>query len=80
MKYKFTLARKRALKKARNKRMRTFKKAYPVGSVMMLDVGKPKGHYQFVRKTKYGWEKANIPRRLIKAGWKKIKKGYVLRP
>ena len=49
----------------------------PVGSYVMLDVGKKKGHYQFAQKTKYGWNKVEAPRRLLKAGWKQDGKGYV---
>jgi len=56
------------------------KKKYPIGTYMMLDVGKPKGHYQFVQKTKYGWKKVKAPKRLLQAGWKKEGLGYVYKP
>jgi hypothetical protein len=55
-------------------------KRYPVGTYMMLDVGRPKRHYQFVQKKKYGWKKVKAPARLLGAGWKREGKGYVRRP
>lgn len=94
-KYVFTAERKKALKKARKKwkkmspktrriampsRVAKPKKVYPVGTYMMLDVGRKGHHYQFVKKTKYGWKKAKAPKRLLKAGWKRETKGYVQSP
>jgi hypothetical protein len=49
----------------------------PVGSYVMLDIGKKKGHYQFAQKTKYGWNKVEAPKKLLRAGWQETKKGYV---
>ncbi|MHA1865894.1 MAG: hypothetical protein ACTSWZ_05235 [Candidatus Heimdallarchaeaceae archaeon] len=93
-KYRFTKARRKALEKARRKWMsmtpaqrrrvmpsRTkAKKKYPIGTYMMLDVGRKGYHYQFVKKVKHGWKKVKAPRRLLKAGWVREGKGYVLRP
>jgi len=62
------------------------RKIYPVGQHMLLDIGKPKGHYRFVRKTKWGWKGAKPPKRFLEAGWKEVThrgrkvKGYVLAP
>ena len=53
------------------------KRRYPIGSYIMLDVGKPKGHYQFVKKVKYGWKKARPPKSIRKFQVEG-KKGYVL--
>ena len=70
-KYVFTKARRLALEKARKKWMsmspaeRRKKmparnphptKRYPVGSILTLDVGRPKHHYLHVQKLKYGWK------------------------
>jgi len=93
--YVFTKARKTALKKARKKwkgmsgisrrkampsRVKTPKKIHPVGTYMMLDIGRKGKHYQFVQKTKYGWKRVKAPQRLLKAGWKRENKGYVREP
>jgi len=48
-----------------------------LGSYFMLDVGRPKHHYIFVQKIKYGWRKAKPPKRLLRAGWKVDKRGLV---
>jgi len=94
MAYRFTKARKKALLKARRKWMRMSptarqkampaktvpKKIYPIGQYMMIDVGKPGRHYVFVQKTRYGWRKVKAPRKLLKAGWKKVNKGLVYSP
>jgi len=68
----------KARRKAMPPRVKRPRKVYPVGQYMMLDVGKPGGHYQFVRKTRYGWKKVKAPKRLLN-GWKRVKKGYVIK-
>lgn len=89
-----TKAQRAAIKKARAKWMGMSKvarrkampaktkprKVYPVGKKLMIDVGRPGGHYQYVQKTKYGWKKIRAPKRILKAGWKRVKKGYVKAP
>jgi len=95
-KYVFTKARRRALLKARRKwskgmtpkqrriamppRVAKPRIVYPVGTKLMLDVGKKGGHYQFTQKTRYGWRTVKAPKRLLKAGWKRTDKGYIRKP
>jgi len=42
------------------------KRIYPVGQYMMLDIGKKRRHYVYVRKTKYGWERVKAPKAVRK--------------
>lgn len=55
------------------------KRRYPLGSYVMKDVGKKGGHYQFIKKVRWGWKKVKAPKKFLKAGWKRDKniKGYV---
>lgn len=83
-KYRFTAKRQAALNKARRKWMamsgRARRKAmpgkrkgrfrrWPVGQRMLVDVGRKGGHYQFARKTRYGWKKIKAPKQLRR--WEK---------
>ena len=62
----------KARRKAMPARRKGKFKRYPVGQYMLLDVGRKGHHYQYVKKTKYGWKKVSAPK-----GVKEIKKGYI---